>query len=88
VAETHGWGPGDRAQLWLSDGAATDLRVAAVFDDRLGLPELFLPWSLAEAHSTTPAPDAVYLALGPRADDRAIQAAVAPVGGTVRTTAA
>ncbi|GIJ46176.1 hypothetical protein Val02_30620 [Virgisporangium aliadipatigenens] len=87
LAAAHGWRPGARARLWLNDGAVAELRVVAVFADRLGLPELFLPWSLAAAHSTTPTPDAIYLAVGSPADHRAVDAAVTALGGTALPTA-
>ncbi|OLF19120.1 ABC transporter permease [Actinophytocola xanthii] len=82
LAEAHGWRTGGTATLWLGDGAAVTPRIAAVVEDRLGLPAVFLPWELARTHSTTPMPDAVYLALTPQAELAAIRAAV-PLGALV-----
>jgi putative ABC transport system permease protein len=74
VADTHGWTVGSTAQLWLSDGALVALRVVAVTEDRLGMPAVLLPWAQAKAHSTTPVPDAVYLATAPDADPSTVEA--------------
>ncbi|GIG86304.1 FtsX-like permease family protein [Plantactinospora endophytica] len=87
LAGSSGWTVGDRAELWLGDGTRASLRVVAVLDDRLGLPDALLPWSLATAHTSVPLPDSVYLGLAPGADPAAVEAAVAPLGGTVTDTA-
>ncbi|MDH2424356.1 ABC transporter permease [Sphaerisporangium sp. TRM90804] len=86
MAAGHGWKVGDRAGLWLNDGAQSSPRVVAVLDDRLGMPDVLLPWSLAAAHSAVPLPDSVYLALAPGADRAAVEAAVVPLGGAVEGT--
>jgi putative ABC transport system permease protein len=83
MAADHGWRLGRTASLRLGDGAPVEPRIVAVVDDRLGLPEVFLPWTLARAHAATPVPDAIYLALAPHTDPAAIE----PVGGTVTATA-
>ncbi|GIH00614.1 ABC transporter permease [Plantactinospora mayteni] len=86
MAGAAGWRVGDQAELWLGDGARASLRVVAILDDRLGLPDALLPWSLTSAHSGVPLPDSVYLGLAPGADRAGIEAAVAPLGGTVTET--
>ncbi len=86
MAGGHGWQTGEVITLWLGDGATAQLRIAAIVEDRLGLPAVFLPWSLARAHSTTPAPDTIYLTLTPHADRTAIAAAVAPLGAALTDT--
>lgn len=86
MAGEHGWRLGDAAMVWLGDGAPVRLRIVAILDDRLGLPAMLLPWSIATAHSGMPVPDAVYLApragADPAAVRRAVTDAVGPLGGT------
>ncbi|WP_035735945.1 ABC transporter permease [Glycomyces arizonensis] len=83
IADAHGWGVGDRGRLWLGDGAVVELRIAAVFTDRLGLPDYFLPWHLATAHSTAPLPDTLYLAFSGEAGPAAAATAAGSWGATV-----
>ncbi|GAA4168738.1 ABC transporter permease [Phytohabitans flavus] len=86
MADAHGWKLGDQAELWLGDGSQASLRLVAIVDDRLGLPNVFLPWAQAAAHTAVPLPDSVYLSLAPGADRASIAAAVAPQGGAVAET--
>ncbi|MFG1922239.1 ABC transporter permease [Cryptosporangium sp. NPDC048952] len=83
MAAAHSWRVGQNVALGMGDGGTAQLRIAAVVEDRLGLPEVFLSWDLARAHSATPVPDTVYLALKPNAGRDAVGAAAAPLGTVV-----
>ncbi|WP_329424003.1 FtsX-like permease family protein [Streptosporangium sp. NBC_01495] len=85
LSRSMGLAVGRRMTLWLGDGALVRLRVVAVFDDRMGLPTVLLPWPMVAAHSAVPLPDAVYLSLAPGAS---VDAVVRPLGGVVTPTRA
>ncbi|WP_285774824.1 FtsX-like permease family protein [Microtetraspora sp. NBRC 13810] len=87
VADAHGWRVGSQATLRLGDGAAVRLRVAATYRDRLGLPAFLLAWPLASGHTAVPAPDAVYLALAPKATATATTATATPTATTASAAA-
>ena len=55
-----------------------ELEVVAILQDRLGLPSILLPWTMAAAHSSAPMADIVYVAVDWGADVSAIEAAVGP----------
>jgi putative ABC transport system permease protein len=86
IADANGWTVGTQADLWLGDGAQVRLRVVATLEDRLGLPAVLLPWTLASAHSTLPLPDAVYLASAPGTNQADIDRTVRPLGGQMVPT--
>ena len=76
TAKQLGWHVGDRRKLWLGDGTAAVVRVAAIFERPLGFGELVLPRSLAAAHVTDALDDAVFVKTDRGADEQRVEAAL------------
>lgn len=68
LADSLGWGVGDRVDLWLGDGTPAGLRVAALFRRPLGFGEIVLPRSVVAGHVTSPLGDAVFVTAAPGTD--------------------
>jgi putative ABC transport system permease protein len=86
-AEMEGGGAtlGKTYNVALPDGTRVSLKLAAIYDNSLGIDDILIPAELAAAHASQPLAQEFYVSVAPDADREAVRHAIETLGASMPT---